>query len=370
MSDIKDAVKARIAEEYAKYLAGQEGNTTPPPEEEKQPDFLSEKVEVDTSKGVWYSNMFQGAKAYLKKSGKPDIPLSNIFFNPEDWDEEDRPFIPKLDTSYIWQHDVLYPALLGLVHNLKALVHGPTGSGKTTMYKNIAAVLNWPYLRIGGRADLESDEIFGRPWITGGEMGFELAEFPKAYQKGWLIAVDEPWKMTAGIQMTFQRVYERDGILQIDAMPGSLKDKQILPKATTRLVLCDNVVGTGDGSDKYAATMIQDSSTINRMDLVLHLGYLPPAMEQSMLLGKYGEFLPKQKARQVVQMANLIRRGFEQNELAVTMSPRNLMAWMELAEKIQDYKEAFRWTMLFRFAEDSDKEAVRGHFKTVFGESL
>lgn len=367
-TDIKEAAKKKLLDELEKM--GKGVNKEEQVKQEREEEFLLEEEKLDTSTGTWYSQIFQGGKAFLKEKKLPDIEISSIFFAKDEWDEEDREFIPEIDSDYVWQHPVLYPAVLALVKNLKVMVHGPTGSGKTTMYQNIAANCNWPYYRLSGRQDIESDEIFGHQTIKDGNMEFELAEFPKAYKKGYLIAVDEPWKMPSGIQMTFQRVYERNGILQLESMQGSLKDKQIYPAPTTRMILADNVVGTGDGADKYSATMIQDSSTLNRMDLVLYLDYLSPAKERQMLLNKYKTFLPDNKAKQVVQLANLIRKGFEQGELSVTMSPRNTMAWLELSEKIRDYKQAFKWTMLYRFAEDSEKSAVASHYKTVFGESL
>ena len=368
MSDT--AVGRRTAEAILKKL--KEGSKTINAEVEEvkepvEPDFLEEEQE---EKGKhMYSTTFSGAKEWLKSSGKPDFSLDTIINEVEDWAEEHRQFIPKINKDYVWQHDVLYPAVLAMVNKLKVLVHGPTGSGKTDMYKNIAATINQPYYRLGGRADMESDSILGKPWIDNGSMHFEEGEFVKAYKAGYLLAIDEPWKMPPGIQMVFQRVYERDGILQLDDKPGTLADKQVIPHPSTYMVLCDNVVGTGDGADKYAATMIQDASTINRMDLVLFLSYLSPVEEVKFIRGKY-KYVSAKIAKQVVQLAGLIRVGFNSGALSAGMSPRNIMAWMELAYKIKDYKQAFKWIMLERYAEDSEKEAVRGHYEVVFGEKL
>ena len=215
-----------------------------------------------------------------------------------------------------------------MVKNLKVLVVGPTGSGKTDMYKNIAAICEQPYLRIGGRGDMESDTIFGKMVIMpDGSMEFKMADFPRGFRDGWLIALDEPWKLPSNITMAWQRVFERGGILQLDDMPGDLKDKQIHADARTRMVLCDNVVGTGDGADRYAATMIQDSSTLNRIDLVLELGYLTPKSETDMLTNRFS-YIPPEKAQKAVQLANLIRDAYSKYQIGVTMSPRNLMAWL------------------------------------------
>lgn len=334
-------------------------------EKVKEVDFLpveDEKEEVVTSNTMLYSQITGSVPI-----GKTDFAVPA--FTATDWDEDGLAHIPAIDESFVWDHSVAYPLLKAYALNKKVLIVGPTGCGKTEIVRQLAAHTNHPYLRINGRQDMESDTLLGKPWVSGGEMHFELGELPKALKRGWMIAFDEPWKTPAGIQMALQRYYEKDGILQLDDMPGDLKEKTIVPDKRSRLVLCDNVVGTGDNMDKFGATLIQDSSTINRIDLVLRADYLNLTAEIGMLTGKY-KWLPEEKAKKMVQMANLIRKGFEQSELSATISPRNLMSWAELSYNLKNYAEAFEYTMLNRFAEDSERAAVKHHWTTVFGESL
>lgn len=317
-------------------------------------------------------NTTTGAISYKTLTGslpKDKEDFSIPCYKAEDWDEDGRAHIPTEDKSFVWDHTVAYPLLKAYVLNKKVLIVGPTGCGKTELVKQVCAKIKQPYLRINGRQDMESDTLLGKPWVSGGEMHFELGELPKALKKGWMIAFDEPWKTPAGIQMALQRYYEKDGVLQLDDMPGDLKEKTVVPDSKSRLVLCDNVVGTGDNMDKFGATLIQDSSTINRIDLVLRATYLELQQEIGMLRAKYG-WLPESKARKMVQLANLVRAGFEQGELAATMSPRNLMSWAELSYDLKDYMEGFRYTMLNRFADDSEQGAVKKMWSTVFGGTL
>lgn len=332
---------------------------------EEEPEFLEVEEEVKSaisSTTKKYSDITGAVPA-----GKQDFDIP--CYAVEDWDEEGRSHIPDIDPLFVWDHSVAYPLLKAYVLGLKVLVVGPTGSGKTETNKQIAAHLNQPYFRINGRQDMEADTLLGKPWVSGGEMRFEMGDLPKALKKGWYVAFDEPWKTPAGIQMALQRFYERGGVLQLDDMPGSLEEKTIIPDKRSHLVLADNVVGTGDNMDKFGATLIQDASTINRMDLVLFQDYLPQKDEANMIVEKY-KFIPEGKAKNVVKLANLIRRGFEQGELSATMSPRNIMSWMELAFDMKDYKESFKYVMLNRFSDDNEKGAVRGHWTTVFGDSL
>lgn len=336
---------------------------------EKPVDFLDDVVDHSSNAAaVLYSKFFKGGDKYLKDHRLPDIDVSSLIFDVTHWEVEDREFIPKVDEHYMWQHDVLYPCVMGLLKKLKTLTVGATGTGKTTFHENLAGMFGQPFYRLGGRGDMESDTILGRQDIQDGTMTFQLGEFTKAYVRGYYILLDEIWKLPANINMTFQRVFERNGLLQIDDARGDLTDKQFHPGEGCVLQLADNVVGTGDGADKYAATMIQDGSTINRMDLILHMDYLQSHDEINMLLNRYSDFLPEKIARRAVQVARLVRNGFGQGELSATMSPRNLFTWLEMAQKVRDYKLAFEWTMMQRYADDNEREAVRGMYSVAFGE--
>lgn len=335
-------------------------------------DFLdSSDFFKEPAKGAkMYSDCFVGAKDYLTMSGKPDIDISSLVFDRIDWAEEDQPFIPELDANYVWQHDVLYPTLIAMKSKLKVLYVGATGTGKTTFHENLAAVFNQPFYLLGGRGDMESDTILGHHSASSGQTSFTLGELTKAVVKGYYILLDEIWKVPSNINMALQRLLQRNGFLQIDDADGSLKDKQFFPAASTRIMLADNVVGTGDGADKYAATMVQDGSTINRVDLVIRVNYLPFETEVKMLCARYGAFLPEHQARKMVQVASKVRAGFETGDLSAGMSPRNLFSWAEMAQQTRSYEQAFEWVMLNRFADETEKGTVKGFYELSFDKKL
>jgi MoxR-like ATPase len=223
---------------------------------------------------------------------------------------------------------------------------------------------------------MESDSIIGRPWVNGGKMEYKIGDLPKAMQRGWMVLLDEPFKIPSGILMIIQRMMEKGGVLQIDDMPGTLSEKQIVADPRHRLTLADNVVGTGDNIDKYGATLIQDSSLLNRIDLVLQVPYLSQEDEVNWIVEKFAPIpkvssgIPKHKAEQMVRMLNLLRKGFDQSELSSPASLRNIEAWARKAIQVRDYKRAFTWVLLNRYADEGERAAVRNMFFTVFGENI
>lgn len=360
----KKSAEDHVKETFLEELVKRKKATSSEVEKEVVPEalFTSNLKEEEIKEP--YSKHFTAVPAGFK-----DFDVSNILFKDEDWDEEDRAFIPNQDTftDYYCDPAVFYPLVLGLVHNMNTLMHGPTGCGKSTSVECIASICRWPFLRVNGREDMESDSLIGKPWVNNGNMEWMMGALPEARRKGWLVLMDEPFKMPAGIQMTLQRMYERNGILQIDDMPGTLKDKQIIPHKNTRLILADNVAGTGDNLDKYAATQIQDTSTLNRMELVIEVDYLPATSEQKMLQGRYPH-LPEQWAKRMVQTANLVRNGFKKGELSNTMSTRQLYTWAELAPVTGNYRQTFDMIMRGRFADDAERVALANLYTMAFGE--
>ena len=333
------------------------------------PDF--EESTTITATGTKYSELF-GWDADLTSAYRKD-------FIVEMFTDEDS--VPAVDPNRVIDHSVMYPFVLSMqpqFKGMKTMLVGPTGSGKTTAVSHYCAKVGKGMYRINGRQDMESDTLIGRPWVGADGMEYLLGELPKALLAGKLTLIDEPWKIPSGIWMTLQRLMERGGVLQIDDMPSELEAKTIVPHANARIVLADNVVGTGDNVDKYGATLIQDGSTLNRIDLVLTVPYLKAADEHELLASKFPRLVPKnslgdrslRNVEMMVSLLNLLRQGYDTSELSSPASLRNIETWAEMACAVDSYEDGFRWSILNRYAEDSERSAVLSHYFTVFGKKL
>lgn len=346
---LKELVKTRV----------KKGEQSPSVPKKEDPMF---NRALEKASGSTYKSVFGGLPA-----GKPDFNVK--VYSDSDWTEDDLKAIPDINnfSHYFVDHDFMYPLVMAVQHNMNTLITGHTGSGKSTGVEFICAKTRQPFLRINGRQDMESDTLLGKYVVQNGNMVYIKGDLPNARAKGWLVLFDEPWKTPSGIQMALQRMYERNGVLQLDDMVGDLEEKQIKPDERARIILADNVVGTGDGIDKYAATLIQDGSTLNRMEMVLHCDYLKQKDEVNMLINKH-DFLPHSWALKMVQLANLIRTAYQKGELSGTLSPRQLDTWAKIAFAIGDYKDAFNYVMKFRFASDEEKGTLVNLWNTVYKE--
>ena len=108
-----------------------------------------------------------------------------------DWDvsvpvfEEKNPLVPKIDPFYIFNSEVTKSILAGFLYNLRVLLHGLHGTGKSTHIEQVAARLNWPCLRINLDGHITRSDLLGKDVIR-----LEKGHPVSCYQLGIL-----PWSL-------------------------------------------------------------------------------------------------------------------------------------------------------------------------------
>lgn len=361
-STYQDYLDNTVPEEFYQDLLKQQGKNVKPkgPEE---PDFAEEEEVEDSGDKAKFSEVFK----FNSPSGI-DHPVT--VYKKEDWDEHMQTFIPEPDDTYVFNREALEQVLLAIEHNEKVNISGPPGSGKTTLIKEIAARTNRPYMRVNGKDGVEISSFLGQPWTAGdGKLEWRDGLLPMAVKEGYLLAFDEWTKVPAGINMALQWLLEDDGKLLIDDMPGEFHEKLVTPHDRFRLVLCDNVKGLGDGIDKFASTNVQDTATLNRFGVNVTMDYMSEDKEVELLRNKYPK-LTEKLAKQMVQVANTVRSSYNEGNVSLTLSPRNLVKWAKWALYFRDSAKAFRMSYYEALADGSEKGHVEHLYKYVFGKSL
>lgn len=300
------------------------------------------------------------SEVFFDPAPLPDFPVPD--FSSVSW--EPGSIVPPVDETRVLDRTSIHTLVLSLVLGLKPALVGPPGAGKSSLVEYVAAKLRWPFYRINGRRDMESETILGKPWVSGKELVWHHSEFAQAIRNGWLVLFDEPTKVPSGIAMALQRYMEHGGVLQIDDMPTtSLEEKQVKPHKWHRIVFADNVLGVGDGLDRFTSTMIQDVSFLDRRDVVIPVDYLK-AEDEILLLEKHG--LKFDAAHMAVSVARKIRSGFSGGELSQTCSPRNLFALCALVQVGLPLKDSMEWSIANRYPE-VERETVLQIIRGVCG---
>lgn len=70
-------------------------------------------------------------------------------------------------------------------------LYGPTGCGKTTLIKQLAARLNYPTFEVTGHGRLEFADLYGHISLQKGSMVYEYGPLPLAMRYGGILLINE-----------------------------------------------------------------------------------------------------------------------------------------------------------------------------------
>lgn len=253
-----------------------------------------------------------------------DFPVS--IFDSYDWDERIASFIPKIDTNYVIDPELATNILRAWEMDEKVLCYGPTGAGKSSLVEQLCAITRRPFVRVNCTGDMDSSMIFGQLTAKDGSTHWVDGAVTEAVRYGAVFAWDE-WDVTPPeISMGLQWLLEDEGKLFLKEMPGSTKDKQIVPHQHFKLVAIGNTQGQGDDTGAHAGTNVQNSATLDRFGTAVYVGYLKPEVEEKMILNKWGSTITPKATKELVKLANLIRQGYQAGQFNLTISPRSLFS--------------------------------------------
>ena len=302
--------------------------------------------------------LFSSVFGYVPKFGDFGVKvLSKADFSPDV-----HHLIPGLDPDYVVQKDECALMVAGIMDGDKTLITGPTGSGKSSLAKYIAAKLVRPFIRINMSGDIESSALFGGLTVEGGATVWRDGAITEACKVGAICLVDEWELMPAEIAMGMQNLLEDGGYLYLKEKPGTSADRTVIPHNNFRLIFAGNTVGQGDTTGAFSGVGVQNTATIDRFTCTVHLGYLEPAHEVSIITGKTG--VSKEVASSMVKLATMVRNAYTSGKLGLTMSPRTLINW---GRKMQRYgvQDGLHVAFVQKLNED-DKVSVMEFYKKVF----
>lgn len=273
--------------------------------------------------------------------------------------------IPTPDADYKIQVDAAIRMLRAWEDGDKTLVSGPTGSGKSSLCKLLAAKTNRPLIRVNMSGDMESSQIFGSLVVRDGATVWEDGPATEAVKYGAVLMMDEWELMGPEISMGMQWLLEDDGKLYLKEKPGTSADKLFHPHPNFRMVFLGNTVGQGDDTGNHAGTQVQNTATIDRFGTVIRLGYLDPTHEGEILRKKCPKLAGPIIAK-MVKVAALVRTAQQQGNIGLTMSPRTLINWGRKIVTWGDPQVALTIAFLDKLREADRKIVVEMYLK-VFG---
>ncbi len=284
---------------------------------------------------------------------------------------EANAYVPEIDTAYHFDEQTTLVILAGFAHNRRVMIQGYHGTGKSTHIEQVAARLNWPCIRINLDSHVSRIDLVGRDAIVVRD-GKQVTEFregmlPWALQHATAIVFDEYDAGRPDVMFVIQRVLEVEGKMTLLD-----QNRVIRPHPSFRLFATSNTVGLGDTTGLYHGTQQINQGQMDRWNVVATLNYLPEDEELKIVLAKVPELSDKKglaRGKQMIQLAELTRRGFMNGDISTVMSPRTVITWAENTRIFNDLGFAFRVTFLNK-CDEAERPIVAEYFQRCFDSEL
>ena len=251
----------------------------------------------------------------------------------------DKPgsFTPEVDKNYIF-HDSSRDVVVWFIAPSDPLyLFGPTGSGKTSLIRQLAAKLNYPVFEITGHSRLEFPDMIGHFSVENGNMQFQYGPLALAMKYGGLYLLNEIDLLDPATAAGLNTIL--DGApLCVPENNGEL----IKPHPNFRFAATANTNGASDETGLYQGTLRQNLAFLDRFQLC-EAAYPEPKAEERLLEQSYPD-LPESIREKMVAFAGEVRKlfmGADENpdklmdRLEVTFSTRTLLRWADLTLRFQ-----------------------------------
>ena len=251
-------------------------------------------------------------------------------------------YTPAIDHDYIFHESsrdmvVWFVNLQGAQGAHEPLyVFGPTGCGKTSCIKQLAARLNYPIFEVTGHGRLEFADLVGHLTVKDGNMTFEYGPLALAMRYGAVLLLNEIDLTSPEIAAGLNSV--------LDGSPLCIAENGgeiIQPHPMFRFVATANTNGAGDDTGLYQGTQRQNLAWLDRFT-ICEVGYPDVTVEKKLLFQRFPS-LPETLCATMVDYANEVRKLFMgeastsnlTSTIEVTFSTRSLLRWGDLTVRFQ-----------------------------------
>jgi|VirMetMinimDraft_7_1064189.scaffolds.fasta_scaffold01593_6 cobaltochelatase CobS len=286
-----------------------------------------------------------------------NVKLANDFEVPVwEWEGE-HPLVPDVDENYIFRPEELSRVLYAIITNSRAYLQGHTGSGKTTLIEQVAAVLKWPFVRINFDSEISRMDLIGRDTLTTDKDGKTISKFvdgilPNAMSAPVIACFDEIDFCRSDVAYVMQSALEGNGLRITED-----GDRLVEPNPMFRMFATGNTVGQGDEDGMYQGARAQSLAFLDRFTVWLKINYLDEGQRSTLLTNHFPALDPKVK-KAILQYVTEHLDAFERGKITQPISPRGMLA-VARSSLILGLDSALKQTVLDRANKD-DYATLKG----------
>ena len=245
-------------------------------------------------------------------------------------------FVPKVDPHYIF-HETSRDVIVWFMSEPQPLaLYGNSGSGKTSLLKQLAAKLNYAVFEQTGHSRLEFPELCGHLAVENGSMKFQYGPLALAMKFGGVFLLNEIDLLDPSTAAGLNSILDGSALC-IAENGGEL----IQPHPNFRFASTSNTNFSSDESGLYQGTLRQNLAFADRFWMA-EVPYPEPHAEMKLLERAYPD-LPKKIRDKMVSYANEVRKLFMgsddtasmMNRIEVTFSTRTLLRWADLTLRFE-----------------------------------
>lgn len=321
------AVQAKLAEEAARIKAQSEADIAKFTKERDEAVAAITRITKELAAKPFEDAKIVGdgtipnGKVTMKSVGEVFPHLKKLKFDVPVWEWDGlHPDVPRIDPNYIFREELLVRALHAIITNQRMYLQGHTGSGKTTLIEQIAAHLNWPFMRINFDSEITRMDLIGRDTLQDGRSVFVDGMLPRAMAGPYICAFDELDFCRPDVSYVMQSALEGNG-LNITEDGGRV----VKPHQQFRMFGTGNTVGQGDEHGMYQGVRPQSLAFLDRFTIWAKVPYLAEKERKALLKSHYPA-LSDDEAESITKYSTEHLTAFEQAKVLQPISPRGILA--------------------------------------------
>lgn len=295
------------------------------------------------------------AKLYITDDSQlTDLQKSQVPKNDEDWELGRQ------------ERESLEIIAAGIEDGDNIFVFGPPGSGKTSLIKQLGAITNTPVFIFHFSDGICVEDFIGEKELKNIGSGVVTAwrdgAFTRCWKEGYFIVFDEISAINANIMLRLHGPLDGDDLVIME------NGGEIVAKHKRTVIFAtDNTNGRGDDTGMFSGTHILNEATLDRFGTCLKYGYPDKASERKILVSKTK--ISAEIANSMVEVANVIRESFANEQCYCTLSTRRLIAWAKKTLRFDDVRKAAEIAVIDRLSRD-DGMFVESIIQRYFGGSV